>query len=242
MIEAAIGAAAAGLAGQFIQGHQQRSSARQQMEFQRFMSDTAHQREVADLRAAGLNPILSVNRGASSPAGAGFQVPDYGSSVSSAIQANESLARADSERQWQRIRKPAETGAQGIDPYLKKGTEAVDAAVESARVVVGEVLDHVKPLGDKLSSAYETAVNKTTDVIESVANSPVVKGVIATAKGAKEVARRVVEGPKELYDRAGTQPKWSAKAIIPPANRGVRRGRMRGKLGGAETWDFEPSP
>lgn len=66
-----------GLLGGKKQQDTSQEMAREQMAFQERMSNTAHQREVADLRAAGLNPILSAHGGASSPSGAMGTAQNY---------------------------------------------------------------------------------------------------------------------------------------------------------------------
>jgi len=66
---------------------------RQNRRFQRDQSGTAHQREVKDLRAAGLNPLLSARHGgASTPPGSAANIADLGASLSQSRQASSARA------------------------------------------------------------------------------------------------------------------------------------------------------
>lgn len=87
------GSAASGAFSYFGQreaNRMNRDMSREQMAFQERMSNTAHQREVTDLKAAGLNPVLSAGVGSSSPSGA---MPNIRSTAEGASSSSLALPR-----------------------------------------------------------------------------------------------------------------------------------------------------
>lgn len=149
----AIGGAVLSSAADLLGGSQQnkwnREAAQKQMDFQERMSSTAHQREVEDLKAAGLNPILSANSGASSPSGASYSAQNIMEGV--AANAKELPTMMAQIKNLNQSTNESIT-RQELNKTQKEKTELEKSVVANQSVVTGL---------EALKAAQETNIRKT---------------------------------------------------------------------------------
>jgi len=141
--------AAAGFAGNLYADYRARKEADKNRNFQANMSNTSHQREVQDLRAAGLNPILSANGGASTPTGATAQVSDGTAGVNTALDSlrvKNEIKALESQVQLNEANTKAAYAGALKDSASAKGASLTNAVLEAQTPALKKHADYDKNL------------------------------------------------------------------------------------------------